>query len=54
MAAALCVTACGTQNLYKLGALINFDRCAIYSSLYLPQAALGIKATNSATPANQY
>ena len=31
---------CGAQNFLRLGAPKNFDRCAIFYSLYLLQAAL--------------
>ena len=31
---------CGAQNSLRLGAPMNFDRCAILALLYPPQAAL--------------
>ena len=31
---------CGAQNLFRLGAPTNFDRCAIFASLHHPPGAL--------------
>ena len=35
-----CLPSCGSQNSLRLGAPMNFDRCAIITSLNLPQAVL--------------
>ncbi len=43
---------CGTQNRWSLLLVANdFDRYAFSPLLHPPQAACGLKATNSATPA---
>ena len=39
---------CGARNFQPLGAVQNFDRCAISHSLHLPQAALVLNARASA------
>ena len=43
----LCNPSCGAQNLFRLGAAINFDRYAILASLHLPPAALGDEARHA-------
>ena len=43
----LCNPSCDSQNLFRLGAAINFDRCAILASLHLPPAALGDEARHA-------
>ena len=43
----LCNPYCDSQNLFRLGAAINFDRCAILASLHLPPAALGDEARHA-------
>jgi hypothetical protein len=36
---------CGSRKNFRLGATNFFDRCAFSLSLYLPQAAVKLKAT---------
>lgn len=43
----LCNPYCDSQNLFRLGTAINFDRCAILASLHLPPAALGDEARHT-------